>query len=318
MGASRIALCMMAGLALSGAPVTARANDPHGAAPAAHAADDHGHAAPDNHGHADHGPATPGGPIPVSVAVDGFALVERAPVRNGFGPFAIEATRLLPAPRQRDDFTPSDDDHFYTLRRTVERFLQRKEIPVGWSRANDASFSFANELSHLRNVDGVAYAVKGELVVRGTSAIPLGLKLTAPADGVTLRYSVGLMVADRTVTMQQGILDASQRQASWTLALSPNGPDAAIPVRAVFAVRAEGGDADSQRKTLSGVIAALTSSSDGRAATAERANDASEWLKPQQVFLRPDDVKGDDAHGGGGEHGGKAEKKEKKAEGGHH
>ena len=38
------------------------------------------------------------------VVVDSFALVERAPVRNGFAPFSIEAAALLPAPRKRDSF----------------------------------------------------------------------------------------------------------------------------------------------------------------------------------------------------------------------
>ncbi|WP_146747712.1 hypothetical protein [Paramagnetospirillum kuznetsovii] len=250
------------------------------------------------------------GPLAASVGVEKFALVERAPVRNGFAPFTIEATGLLPAPRKRESFTPTEDAHFYTLRRTVERFLQRKEVAVGWSKANDATIAFNSELSHLRNSDGVAYAVEGELVVRGTSAIPLGLSITAPADGPLMRYSAGLIIADQVVLMKEGMLEAGQRKATWMVSLSPSGEDAAIPVRAVFAVRAEGDDPEANRKALGAVTALLTSSSDGRAATAERPTDAAEWLKPLTVYVRPGEIPG--AAGGHGAKPAKAEKAEKK------
>jgi len=253
-------------------------------------------------------------PIPANVVVTDFVLVERAPVRNGFAPFTIETTGLLPAPRKRDDFIPSEDDHFYTLRRTVERFLRRKEIPVDWAASNQAKIDFGAQLRRFHAPDGVAYAVEGELVVRGTSVIPLGLTITAPADGTALRYSVGLIVADQVVMMREGILDQATRKAGWMVALRPSGADAAIPVRAVFAVRAEGDDPAANLKTLSTVTAVLTSSSDGRPAAAERATDASEWLKPPDIIIKP----GQPPEGAPGEHGGKAAKKEKKAEGGEH
>ena len=268
--------------------------------------------------HAPAAPAATAGPIQAAVVVNDFTLVDRAPVRNGFGLFSIEAVGLLPSPRKRESFTPTEDEHFYTLRRTVERFLQRKEIPIGWSRSNEAGFSFGNELAHLRSGDGIAYAVEGELVVRGNSPIPLGLSLKAPADGMPLRYSAGLMVADQVVAKTEGLLDEGNRRMTLMVAMRPNGPDAAVPVRAVFAVRAESGDAEAQRKSLAGITAALTASSDGRSAVAERSNDASEWLKPPQVFVKPGDV----ATGGHGEEKDKKDKKDKKAEkaegGGHH
>lgn len=235
------------------------------------------------------------GPIQANVAVDNFVLVDRAPVRNGFSPFTIEATGLLPAPRRRESFTPTEDEHFYTLRRTVERFLQRKEIPQGWSKSNEARIAFATELSRFRAPDGIAYAVEGELVVRGGSVIPMGLSLTAPADAPILRYSAGLIIADQVVMMKEGVLDQTTRKADWMVALRPSGADAAIPVRAVFAVRAEGDDPEANRKALAAVSATLTSSSDGRPAMAERANDASEWLKPTQVFIRPGQALGGSA-----------------------
>lgn len=259
------------------------------------------------------------GPIVAPVPVESFALVDRAPVRNGYGLFSIEATNLLPAPRKRESFTPTEDEHYYNLRRTVDRFLQRKEIPRGWSKSNEGTFSFKNELDRFRAIDGIAYAIEGELVVRGTSPIPAGVTLAAPAppEGVVLRYSLGMMVADQPLLMKEGILDGTTRKVGWMLSLRPSGADAAIPVRAVFAVRAEGGDEATQRATLAGITATLNSSSDGRAAMAERNNDAAEWLKPMQTFIRPDQVAG---KGGGGGHGGKEEKgKEEKKEkkGGH-
>ncbi|OAN44786.1 hypothetical protein A6A04_08185 [Paramagnetospirillum marisnigri] len=237
-------------------------------------------------------PATPSGPVQASVSVENYALVERAPVRNGFSPFSIEATGLLPAPRKRENFTPTEDEHFYTLRRTVERFLQRKEVAVGWSRSNDATIAFSSELSRLRNADGIAYAVEGEMVVRGNSPLPLGLSLTAPADGPVMRYSAGLIIADQVVLMREGVLEPGSRKAGWMVSLRPSGEDAAIPVRAVFAVRAEGSDSEANRKALAAVSALLTSSSDGRAAVAERPTDASEWLKPMKVFVRPGQIPG--------------------------
>ncbi len=251
------------------------------------------------------------GPVTVAVAVGDFALVDKAPLRNGFGPFTIEATDLLPAPRKRESFTPGEDEHFYTLRRTVERFLQRKEIPKGWSKSAEAGFPFSNELSRFRSADGIAYAVEGELVVRGNSPIPLGLSLTAPPDGVSLRYSAGMMIADGTVLMKEGMLDGGVRKVAWMLSVRPSGPDAAIPVRAVFAVRAEGGDAEARTRTLAAITAALTASSDGRAAVAERSEDASEWRKPRQMFVKPADI-------AGGGPGAKPEKGKKAEGGGHH
>lgn len=255
----------------------------------------------------------PGAPTAVSVGVENFVLVDRAPVANGFGIFTIEATGLLPAPRKRESFTPTEDQHFYTLRRTVERFLLRKEIPRGWTNSNEATFSFKNELARFPGADGIAYAVEGELVLRGSKPIPVGATLAAPAPpashDVTLRYSVGIMAANQTVMMKEGVIDSASRKAGWMLSLRPGGQDAAIPVRAVFAVRAEGGDEASRRAALEGVTATLNSSSDGRAAVAERTSDASEWLKPIQVFVRPDQVAGKPPA--------KDEKKEKKEKGGH-
>lgn len=256
-------------------------------------------------------PATVATLITADVSVANFALVERAPVRNGFAPFSIEATGLLPAPRKRESFTPSEDEHFYTLRRTVERFLQRKEVAVGWSKSNEASIAFGTELSRFRAPDGLAYAVEGELVVRGNSPIPLGLTLTAPADGPTLRYSAGLIIADQVVMMKEGVLEPGHRKDGWMVSLRPSGEDAAIPVRAVFAVRAESNDPEINKKTLAAVIGLLTSSSDGRAATAERATDAAEWLKPLKVFVRPGQIPG-----GPGEGQAKSDKKAEK-KGGH-
>lgn len=255
--------------------------------------------------------AVPGVPVAVTVAVENFALVEKAPVAGGFGIFTIEATGLLPAPRKRESFTPTEDEHFYTLRRTVERFLLRKEIPRGWTRSNEATFSFRNELARFPRTDGIAYAVEGELVVHGAKPIPVGVTLAAPPDGTVLRYSIGIMAANQTLMMQEGVIDGPSRKVGWMLSLRPSGPDAAIPVRAVFAVRAEGGDEASQRAALEGVTATLNASSDGRAAVAERANDASEWLKPLQTFMRPDQVAGK----GGAKEEKKDDKKEKK--GGH-
>ncbi|EME71986.1 hypothetical protein H261_00365 [Paramagnetospirillum caucaseum] len=271
--------------------------------------------APGANGAESHAATTPakGGaasPIAVSVAVENFALVEKAPVSGGFGIFTIEATALLPAPRKRESFTPTEDEHFYTLRRTVERFLLRKEIPKGWTRSNEATFSFKNELARFPRADGIAYAIEGELVLHGAKPIPVGVTLAAPPGGVVLRYSVGIMAANQTLLTKEGVIDGPNRKAGWMLSLRPSGPDAAIPVRAVFAVRAEGGDEAAQRAALEGVTATLNASSDGRAAVAERANDATEWLKPLQTFIRPDQVT---AKGGGKE--AKDDKKEKK--GGH-
>ncbi len=251
-----------------------------------------------------------GAPIATTVAVENFALVERAPVANGYGIFTIEATNLLPAPRKRESFTPTEDQHFYTLQRTVERFLLRKEIPRGWTRSNEATFSFKNELARFPRADGIAYAVEGELVLHGTKPIPVGVTLVAPSDGSVLRYSIGIMAANKTLMMKEGVIEGANRKVGWMLSLHPSGPDAAIPVRAVFAVRAEGDDEAAQRAALEGITATLNASSDGRAAVAERTTDASEWLKPMQVFMRPDQVPGKD----GGKNA-KDEKKEKK--GGH-
>jgi hypothetical protein len=251
-----------------------------------------------------------GPPIATSVAVENFALVDKAPVSNGFGLFTIEATGLLPAPRKRESFTPTEDEHFYTLRRTVERFLLRKEIPRGWTNSNEASFSFMNELARFPRADGIAYAVEGELVLHGTKPIPVGVTLSAPPGGMTLRYSIGIMAANQTLLMKEGVIEGATRKVGWMLSLRPSGPDAAIPVRAVFAVRAEGGDEAAQRTMLEGVSAVLNASSDGRAAVAERAKDASEWLKPMQVFVRPDQMAGQPPAKGD-----KGDKKEKK--GGH-
>jgi hypothetical protein len=237
--------------------------------------------------------------------------VEHAPVGDGFGLFSIEATGLLPAPLKREDFTPSETDLFYTLRRTAERFLLRKEIPVGWSDSNEATFSFKNELSHFPTADGVAYAVEGELVVHGNKSIPVGATLVAPGDGSVLRYSIGIMAADQTLLMKEGMIDGPKRKVGWMLSLRPSGADAAIPVRAVFAVRVESGDEAAKRATLAGITATMNASSDGRAAIAERANDASDWLKPMAVFMRPDQVAGKEGAKGGAEGGHGGEKKDK-------
>lgn len=253
----------------------------------------------------------PGAPVAASVAVENFALVDKAPVANGYGIFTIEATSLLPAPRKRESFTPTEDEHYYTLRRTVERFLLRKEIPRGWTRSNEATFSFKNELARFPRTDGIAYAVEGELVLHGTKPIPVGVTLSAPPGDTVLRYSIGIMAANQSLMMKEGVIEGPNRKVGWMLSLRPSGPDAAIPVRAVFAVRAEGGDEASQRAALEGVTATLNASSDGRAAVAERANDASEWLKPVQAYMRPDQVAGK----GGGKDEKKDDKKEKK--GGH-
>ena len=274
------------------------------------ASDSHAPPAPPD-SHDSHAASADNGPVQASVSVDNFTLVERAPVRNGFAPFSIEATGLLPAPRKRESFTPSEDEHFYTLRRTVERFLQRKEIPQGWSQSNTAKIDFSSELPRFRSPDGLAYAVEGELVVRGNSPIPLGLILTAPPDGAPLRYSLGLIVADQVILMKEGLLDTTNRTARWMVSLRPSGADAAIQVRAVFAVRAESDNAETNRKSLSAVVASLTSSSDGRPAVAERANDASEWLKPAPMFLKPGQISGAEAKGG------HAPAKEEKKKGGH-
>lgn len=248
---------------------------------------------------------SPSAPSTANVSVDNYALVERAPVRNGFAPFSIEATGLLPAPRKRESFTPTEDAHFYTLRRTVERFLQRKEVAVGWSKSNDAAIPFASELARFKSPDGIAYAVEGELVVRGSSPIPLGISLAAPAEGPVLRYSAGLIIADQVVLMKEGVLEAGQRKAGWMVSLLPSGADAAIPVRAVFAVRAEGDDPEANRKALAAVTGTMTASSDGRPAAAERPTDAAEWLAPVKTYVKPGQVPG----GGGAKADKKAEKK---------
>ncbi|SEH24825.1 hypothetical protein [Magnetospirillum fulvum] len=247
----------------------------------------------------------------VPVDVKSFALVDRAPVRTGFAPFSIEAVSLLPTPHKRDSFTPTEDEQFHALRRTVERFLQRKEIARGWSRSNEASFSFGDEIARFPGADGLAYAVEGELVVHGETLVPLGLRLTAP-PGVVLRYAVGMLAADQEVMAHEGVLDASKRTVEWMVRLHPSGPDAALPVRAAFAVRAEGGSEEDRRRALASVSAAVIASSDGRLALAERARDASEWLKPLPMFLKPEQVS-DPAL----EKGGKPPKDKKaKAEGG--
>ncbi|EPY01595.1 hypothetical protein [Magnetospirillum fulvum] len=253
----------------------------------------------------------------VPVLVNQFTLVDRAPVRNGFAPFSIEATALLPAPRKRDSFTPTDDELFYPLRRTVERFLQRKEIARGWSHSNEASFNFGDEIARFPGADGLAYAVEGELVVHGETLVPLGLRLSAPPGGVLLRYAVGIFVADQEVMAHEGVLDGTKRSADWMVRLHPNGPDAAVPVRAAFAVRAEGGSDEDRRRALASVAAAMIASSDGRLAVAERARDASEWLKPLPMYLKPEQV-GDPALEKGGKPSKPPKEKKEKAEGGGH
>jgi len=253
----------------------------------------------------------------VPVQVNLFALVDRAPVRNGFAPFSIEATALLPAPRKRDSFTPTDDELFHPLRRTVERSLQRKEIARGWSHSNEASFSFGDEIARFPGADGLAYAVEGELVVHGETLVPLGLRLSAQ-PGVLIRYAVGLFVADQEVMAHEGVLDGTSRTAEWMVRLHPNGPDAALPVRAAYAVRAEGGSDEDRRRALASVSAAMISSSDGRLAVAERARDASEWLKPLPMYLKPEQVSDPGLEKGGKPSKPPKEKKEKAEGGGHH
>jgi len=253
----------------------------------------------------------------ISVQVNQFALVDRAPVRNGFAPFSIEATALLPAPRKRDSFTPTDDELFYPLRRTVERFLQRKEIARGWSHSNEASLSFGDEIARFPGADGLAYAVEGELVVHGETLVPLGLRLSAQ-PGVVLRYAVGMFVAEQEVMAHDGVLDATKRSADWMIRLHPNGPDAAVPVRAAFAVRAEGGSDEDRRRALASVAAAIIASSDGRLAMAERARDASEWLKPLPMYLKPEQVSNPAPEKGSKPSKPPKEKKEKAEGGGGH
>lgn len=252
----------------------------------------------------------------VPVQVNSFALVDRAPVRNGFAPFSIEATALLPAPRKRDSFTSTDDELFHPLRRTVERFLQRKEIARGWSHSNEAGFSFGDEIARFPGADGLAYAVEGELVVHGETLVPLGLRLSAP-PGVLLRYAVGIFAADQEVMAHDGVLDGTTRSVEWMVRLHPNGPDAALPVRAAFAVHAEGGSEEDRRRALASVSAAMISSSDGRLAVAERARDASEWLRPLPMYLKPEQV-GDSALEKGGKPSKPSKEKKEKAEGGGH
>jgi len=253
----------------------------------------------------------------IPVQVNSFALVDRAPVRNGFAPFSIEAIALLPAPRQRDSFTPTEDELFHPLRRTVERFLQRKEIARGWSHSNEASFSFGDEIARFPGADGLAYAVEGELVVHGEAMVPLGLRLSAP-PGVLLRYAVGIFAAEQEVMAHEGVLDGTTRKAEWMVRLHPNGADAAMPVRAVFAVRAEGGSDEDRRRVLASVSAAMIASSDGRLAVAERARDASEWLKPLPMFLKPEQVAEPAPEKGAKSSKPPKEKKEKAEGGGHH
>ncbi|CCG40940.1 hypothetical protein [Magnetospirillum molischianum] len=253
----------------------------------------------------------------VPVHVDSFVMVDHAPVRDGFAPFSIEAIALLPAPRKRDSFTPTDDELFHPLRRTVERFLQRKEIARGWSHSNQASLNFGDEIARFPGADGLAYAIEGELVVHGETLVPLGLRLSAP-PGVLLRYAVGIFAADQEVMVHEGVLDETTRKAEWMVKLRPNGPDAALPIRAAFAVRAEGGSDEDRRRVLASVSAAMISSSDGRLAVAERASDASEWLKPLPMFLKPEQVRDPALEKGGKSPKAAKEKKEKKAEGGGH
>lgn len=247
----------------------------------------------------------------VPVDVKSFALVDRAPVRNGFAPFSIEAVSLLPSPRKLDSFAPTEDEQFHPLRRTVERFLQRKEIARAWSHSNEAQFSFGDEIDRFPGADGLAYAVEGELVVHGEALVPLGLRLSAP-PGVVLRYAVGMLAADQEVMAHEGVLDVGKRSVEWVVRLHPNGPDAALPVRAAFAVRAEGGSEQDRRRALASVSAAVIASSDGRLALAERARDASEWLKPLPMFLKPEQVVAPAPEKGGKS----AKEKKAKAEGG--
>jgi len=260
--------------------------------------------------------ADPPAPVVAPLSVSAYTLVERAPVRAGFAPFVIEAYPLLPAPRKRDDYTPSEDQVLYPLRRSVERVTSRKESAIGWSRSTEASVSFASEAERFPlTADGMVYSIEGELVVHGPAALPLGLRLgpSAAVPGVRLRYAVGLMAADQVLFRADGVLDGPTLSAVWMLSLRPEGGDAAVPVRAVFAVRAEGDDPTACRQAMKGLSAAIIASSDGRVALAERAKDASEWLKPLPMYIPA-------AQLGAGPPPGKAEgkKADKKAEGGGH
>lgn len=255
---------------------------------------------------------------PVSVGT--YALVERAPVPSGFAPFVIEAGGLLPGPRKREDFTPTEDQLTYPLHRTAERMMGRKDSPIGWSRSPEASFSFATEFDRFPPTnEGMVYAVEGELALHGNGAIPLGLRLSrAAGDGrVPLRYSVGLIVADQILMTRDGVLEDPGKSVVWMLSLRPDGPDAAVPVRAVFAVRAESDDVEAGRRALKGLSAAIVASSDGRVAVAERAKDAAEWLKPLPMYLHPEQMGAPPkAEGDGKKSDKKADKKaEKKTEG---
>jgi hypothetical protein len=186
---------------------------------------------------------------------------------------------------------------------------------IGHHRAGSVGKYTHNIIDFPLTADGMVYSIEGELVVHGPAALPLGLRLgpSAAVPGVRLRYAVGLMAADQVLFRTDGVLDGPTVSASWMLSLRPEGGDAAVPVRAVFAVRAEGDDPTACRQAMKGLSAAIIASSDGRVALAERAKDASEWLKPLPMYIPA-------AQLGAGPPPGKAEgkKADKKADGGGH
>lgn len=240
---------------------------------------------PASQGDATAAPATP----VVEVKVDSYALVEAAPVREGFAAFRLEAAELQPTPRATDLLDAEIDTRFYALRRSVKRMLRREGIARDWSQSNRAGLSFGEELPRVAGLDGLAYAVEGELVVHGDRQVPLGLRLGGATDR-RVRYAVGLMVADQVVMSESGELGADTPSAQWLVRVQPNGPDAAVPVRAVFAVQGVGDSVAERREAVAALSGGMISSADGRLAVAERAEPAAQWLVPLPAFLKPDQV----------------------------
>jgi len=232
--------------------------------------------------------AAPAAPV-VPVGVDAYALVEAAPVREGFAIFNLEVANLQPVPRAADLLGPGDDPRLYALRRSVERMLRREGIARDWSRSNRAGLNFADEIARVVGADGLAYAVESELVVHGDRLVPLGLRLGG-GPGHRVRYAIGLIVADQVVLTESGELGGAEPQAQWLVRLQPSGRDAAVPVRAVFAVQGEGETLEERRQAVAAVTAGMIASSDGRLAVAERAEEAAQWLVPLPAFLKPEQV----------------------------
>ena len=227
----------------------------------------------------------------VSVQVSSYALVAAAPVPDGFAMFALEAAELQPTPRAGATLDPETDQRFYALRRSVERMARRQTIARDWSQSNRAGLNFGDEISRIAGLDGLAYAVEGELVTRVDRLVPLGVRLSGAA-GHRVRYAVGLAVADQMVMIETGELGGSgPLQVQWMVQVRPSGPaDAAVPVRAVVAIQGEGASLDERRQAVATVSGGLISSADGRLAVSERGEGAAEWLAPLPAFLKPDQV----------------------------